>query len=79
VDDLLNLNERLVEMESFTGKHNAAGLLALLIRVLRDLGVDPGTDFPDPHGLEECLVPEGQGGDQCCCFRRSCPITSIVP
>lgn len=48
VDDLLNLNERLVEMESFTGKHNAAGLLELLLRVLRDLGVDPGDRFCDP-------------------------------
>jgi len=48
VDDSLNLNERLVEMESFTGKHNAAGLVELLLKVLRNLGVDPGDRFSDP-------------------------------
>lgn len=48
VDDTLNLQERLVEMEAFTGKHNAAGLLNLLNKLLLDLGVDPGDSLSDP-------------------------------
>jgi hypothetical protein len=55
VDDSLNLNERLVEMESFTGKHNAAGLLELLHRVLRTLGVDPGDRFCNPPRPSQLL------------------------
>jgi hypothetical protein len=55
VDDTFNLQERLVEMEAFTGKHNAAGLVHLLNRLLVDLGVDAGDSLSDPPKPSQLL------------------------
>lgn len=55
VDDQLQLHERLVVLEAYTGKHNAAGLLAMIHAALQDLGIDSGNFISDPVRASQLL------------------------
>ena len=84
VCDRLQLHERLVDMQAFTGKHNAAGLVAMLDALLRALDVDPGSSFtnpPIPSRLLGCqrdreatnaLAAEGITRIYACSFNLEC-------